>query len=368
MIFAFFLLVIAFCSSLTAIIMLRPLGIKIGLTDRPNARKNHVGHIPLIGGISVYIGLFVTSLIILVFYPHHVSELMTYLFASLLIVLTGVLDDRFDLSVRIRIIVQIVITSIMMFVAGDALFNVGNLFGFGDINMGYFAYPLTVIIVIGSISAYNMVDGIDGLIGGISVATFIPLSVLFYLSEDIHEMFFCLLCLAVLTPYLLYNLQLTKYCSKKIFMGDAGSMFLGLTVVWLIVIGGQKHSSGLSADTSAFSPIIGVWILALPLLDMISIMLRRIKKGFSPFKPDRDHLHHIFMRAGFSSRETLIIITIISLLLSSIGVLTTLYSVPDYLQLGAFLSLLLAYNYSLSRVWVLVTIYRGGTTVNRLSR
>ena len=366
--FTAFLIIIAFISSFSAIVILRPFAVKIGLVDKPCARKAHVGHIPLIGGVSVYIGLLVASVLVLIFSPSHVEQLTTYLLASLLMVITGALDDRFDLSVRVRIVVQVVIASIMMFVAGNAIFSLGNLLSFGELSLWYFAYPFTVIAVLGAINAYNMVDGIDGLIGGISVSTFITLAILFFLSGDLKEAFFCLLCVAVLLPYLIYNLQLFIFNHKKIFMGDAGSMFIGFTVVWLLAIGSQNSSSGLTDDSSSFAPVVALWVIALPLMDMAAIMMRRIKKGFSPFKPDRDHLHHIFMRAGFSSRETLVIITLFSLMLSLIGVVTTVFAVPDWIQLIAFVALFLAYKQSLAHVWRLVSIYRKGKAYKRLAK
>ncbi len=366
--FTALLVITAFISSFFAIIMLRPLAVKAGLVDKPNARKAHVGHIPLIGGISVYLGLLVASLLVLIFSPGDVEQLTTYLLASLLMVITGALDDRFDLSVRVRIVVQVVIASIMMFVAGNAIFSLGNLLAFGELSLWYFAYPFTVIAVLGAINAYNMVDGIDGLIGGISVSTFTTLGILFCLSGDIKEATFCLLCVAVLLPYLIYNLQLFMFGHKKIFMGDAGSMFIGFTVVWLLAIGSQSHSSGLTTESSSFSPVVALWVVALPLMDMAAIMMRRIKKGNSPFQPDRDHLHHIFMRAGFSSRETLVIITLLSLLLSLIGVLTTVLAVPDWLQLMVFIALFVAYKQSLAHVWKLVSLYRKGKAYKRLAQ
>ncbi|WP_435235702.1 UDP-N-acetylglucosamine--undecaprenyl-phosphate N-acetylglucosaminephosphotransferase [Psychromonas sp. PT13] len=366
--FIAFIIFIAFFSSFLAIVLLRPFAIKIALVDKPCIRKRHKGNIPLIGGISVYAGVLTSSLVILIFSPNHVAQLSTYLLASLLMVLTGTLDDRFDLSVRVRIIVQVIIASIMMFVAGNAIFSVGDLLSFGDISLWYFSYPFTVIAVLGAINAYNMVDGIDGLIGGIGISTFTTLAILFFSSGDTDYAVFSLLCVAVLAPYLIYNLQLFFFSHKKIFMGDAGSMFIGFTVVWLLAIGSQKHSSGLTTDTSSFSPVAALWIVALPLMDMAAIMMRRMKKGFSPFQADRDHLHHIFMRAGFSSRETLVIITIFSFLLSSIGVVTTAYSVPDWIQLLAFVVLFLLYKKSITHIWVLVSVYRMGNAYKRLAR
>jgi UDP-GlcNAc:undecaprenyl-phosphate GlcNAc-1-phosphate transferase len=354
----FILLLIAFISSFCVIIFLRPIAIKIGLVDKPNSRKYHTGHIPLIGGISVYTGLLFASIFMLLLSPEHRPELMTYLFASLLMVITGALDDRFDLSVRVRVVVQIVIASIMMFVGNAIIFDLGNILYFTDISLGYLGYPFTLLAVLTAINAFNMVDGIDGLIGGISMTTFIALAILFSLSGNTNIAFFCLLCLAALIPYFLYNLQLTKFSRKKIFMGDAGSMFIGFTVVWLLAIGTQSGSSEINVEDSAFKPVVALWLIALPLIDMISIMFRRISKGVSPFKPDREHLHHIFMRAGFSSRSTLIFITILSLLLSLIGVLATIYNIPEWIQLICFVVLFFIYKYSLGRIWRLLKIHR----------
>jgi len=206
--FVVLLLIIAFVSSFLAIVLLRPFAMKMSLIDKPSDRKKHVGFIPLVGGISVYVGLLVTSLLILIFSKAHVEQLTTYLLASLLMVITGVLDDRFDLSVKVRIVVQVIIASIMMFVAGNVIFSLGNLFSFGELNLWYLSYPFTVIAVLGAINAYNMIDGIDGLIGGVSLTTFTTLAILFFLSGDIEQCIFSLLCVAVLTPYLIYNLQL----------------------------------------------------------------------------------------------------------------------------------------------------------------
>ncbi|PKH03407.1 undecaprenyl-phosphate alpha-N-acetylglucosaminyl 1-phosphate transferase [Psychromonas sp. MB-3u-54] len=364
MLFYLAVLVFAFVASFSAIKGLKPLAIKIGLTDKPNARKNHQGEIPLVGGISVYIGLFCTGILLLFTEPLNV-ELLIYLFASLLMVIIGALDDRFDLSVRIRILAQVLIASIMMFTADRVIFDLGDLFSFGEVSLGYFAYPFTIFAVLGAINAYNMIDGIDGLIGGVSFATFVPLTIIFYIAGDLEVAFFCLLCVVVLAPYLLYNLQLTRFSSKKIFMGDAGSMFIGFTVIWLLAIGSQGDSSG---SAPYFSPVVAVWFIALPLMDMAAIIMRRIKKGNSPFAADRDHLHHIFMRAGFTSRQTLIFITCIALMLSMIGVFATLFSIPDWVQLVAFLTLFCAFQCSLSHIWILLRTFKKMLALKRLGK
>ena len=354
MFFYLSLLVLAFVASFFAIEILKPIAGKIGLTDKPTARKNHQGEIPLVGGIAVYLAMFITSIIVLLFYPLETNKLFIYLLLSLLIVITGALDDRFDLSVKIRLMIQVVIASIMMFSAGDVIFSLGDLFSLGEISLGYFAYPFTIFAVLGAINAYNMMDGIDGLIGGISAATFSTLTILFLLSGDAKAACFCVLWLAALIPYLFYNLQLTKFSNKKIFMGDAGSMLIGFTIVWLLAIGTQ--SNPLNNEITAFSPVVALWVIALPLMDMAGVMIRRIKRGDSPFQPDRDHLHHIFMRAGFTPIETLFIITFLSFTLNLIGVFTTLYAVAEWEQLLVFMILFYTYIHSTSHIWRLAKL------------
>ena len=244
----------------------------------------------------------------------------------------GVADDKHDLSVRARIVGQTLAASIMIFACDQYIADLGNLFGFGNINLGWFAVPFTYIAVLGAINSYNMVDGIDGLIGGVTLTTMLGLAALFYLNGQHNTALFCLTFAFALVPYLAYNLR--KHCprNKKIFMGDAGSMFIGLTVVWLLAMGSQSTET----TTAAFTPVTALWLIAVPLIDMAGVMGRRIKKGQSPFKPVRDHLHHIFIRAGFNFREALVIITLVSAMITTIGIGITVYDLPEWASLVVF--------------------------------
>jgi UDP-GlcNAc:undecaprenyl-phosphate GlcNAc-1-phosphate transferase len=120
-------------------------------------------------------------------------------------------------------------------------------------------------------------------------------------------------------------------------MGDAGSMFIGLSVIWLLSMGTQGESA-------SFKPVTALWICAVPLMDMLAIVMRRYRKGKSPFKPDRDHLHHILQRAGLSSRQTLIAISVFSVLMSIIGLLGEYFQVPESISLILFVLVFVLYN------------------------
>jgi UDP-GlcNAc:undecaprenyl-phosphate GlcNAc-1-phosphate transferase len=323
----------AFLSAFMAIKLFKPLAIDVGLVDKPNARKHHEGQIPLIGGISIFAAVLAASLLWL---PNTI-ELRMYLIASAMMVFIGALDDKYDLKVRIRIIGQIIIASLMIYGVGGYISNLGDLFGFGNVNLGPFGIVFTYVAIIVVINAYNMVDGIDGLVGSLSLNTFTAIALLFLMSGNHGYLSYPLILATATLPYLMFNLGFFKKYTKKIFMGDAGSMFIGLSVIWLLSMGTQ-------GENASFRPVTALWICAVPLMDMLAIVMRRYRKGKSPFKPDRDHLHHILQRAGLSSRQTLIAITVFSVFMSSIGLLGEYFQVPESIALVLFILVFALYN------------------------
>jgi UDP-GlcNAc:undecaprenyl-phosphate GlcNAc-1-phosphate transferase len=323
----------AFCFAFIAIKVFKPIAIDVGLVDKPNARKHHNGQVPLIGGISIFAAVLAASLIWL----PNTLELRMYLVASAMMVFIGALDDKFDLKVRIRIVGQVIIASLMIYGVGGYISNLGNLFSFGDIDLGPIGIIFTYFAIIVVINAYNMVDGIDGLIGSLSLNTFTAIAILFLISGNTRYLSYPLILATATLPYLIFNLGFFKSYSKKIFMGDAGSMFIGLSVIWLLTIGTQGESA-------SFRPVTALWICAIPLMDMLAIVMRRYCKGKSPFKPDRDHLHHILQRAGLSSRQTLVVISIASAFMSILGVLGEYFQVPESIVLALFVLMFILYN------------------------
>ena len=324
----------SFCFAFLAIKLFKPIAVDVGLVDKPNARKHHDGQIPLIGGISIFAAVLAASLLWL----PNTLELRMYLIASAMMVFIGALDDKYDLKVRIRIVGQIIIASLMIYGVGGYISNLGDLFGFGNINLGPAGIIFTYFAIIVVINAYNMVDGIDGLIGSLSLNTFTAIAILFLISGNNNGYLSYPLMLATATlPYLVFNLGFFKKYTNKIFMGDAGSMFIGLSVIWLLSMGTQ-------GENASFRPVTALWICAVPLMDMLAIVMRRYRKGKSPFKPDRDHLHHILQRAGLSSRQTLIAITGFSVLMSILGVLGEYFQVPESLELVLFIVIFILYN------------------------
>lgn len=281
----------SFLFTLFAIKALQPIADKVGLLDMPNYRKHHQGAVPLIGGVAIFIGVVITSLIFMKLnYQHKIL-----LGSSSVIVLLGVFDDLKDISVRLRLFVQASCTVFMCLSLNVTLSHFGHMFWFDEVNIGALGYLVAIIAVIGGINAYNMMDGIDGLAGSMAFISLMALIILFANKGATEYMHWALVFAAAVIPYLFANLRLGWF-KQKIFMGDAGSMLLGFVIVWLLILGTQQ-------ETKYFRTVTALWIIAVPLMDMAAIMIRRIRKGNSPFKPDRKHLHHIFLRAGLTSRN-----------------------------------------------------------------
>ncbi|AGK68904.1 UDP-N-acetylglucosamine--undecaprenyl-phosphate N-acetylglucosaminephosphotransferase [Salmonella enterica] len=322
------------------IFLARKVAIKIGLVDKPNFRKRHQGVIPLVGGISVFAGIcFMFGLS-----DYYIPHLSLYLICAGVLVFVGAMDDRFDISVKIRAVVQAVIAVVMMVIAKLHLGSLGYIFGPWELVLGPFGYFLTLFAVWAAINAFNMVDGIDGLLGGLSSVSFAAMGLILWFDGQTSLAMWCFAMIAAILPYIMLNLGILgrRY---KVFMGDAGSTLIGFTVIWLLL----ETTQG---KTHSISPVTALWIIAIPLMDMVAIMYRRLRKGMSPFSPDRQHIHHLVMRAGFTSRQAFVLITLAAAILTGVGV-TAEYShfVPEWVMLVLFLLAFFLYGYCIKRAW-----------------
>lgn len=290
-----------------AMYAMHPLAEHIGLVDRPNARKRHQGHIPVIGGLCFFAGLLAGA----VYLGLADRYALSLLGSAALIVVVGAIDDAKDLSVRSRLFVQVLATGLMITGSGLYLNDVGNVFGTGPIRLGLLGIPLTVIGVVGLINAFNMLDGIDGLAGSlalVSIAAILLFDRAGLLSQGALPLLPVLF--AALIPYLFVNLG--GWRGRKIFMGDAGSMLLGYVLAWSLIYMNQRGAPRIHAAAV-------LWCVALPVIDTLAVMYRRVRQGRSPFKPDRQHLHYMLLDSGRSPRATLLILIAAACVLTALG-------------------------------------------------
>ena len=340
----------AFFVALILLVVMTPLAHQFGLVDQPNIRKQHAGMVPLTGGVAIFMAVLVASVATDVWMKNN----PLFFTASAFIVLLGALDDRFDLSAKGRLVCQFGVASIMAWSAQNYITSLGDIFGTGEVYLGLAGYFFTIVCVVGVINAFNMIDGIDGLAGGMSLVVLLTVVGFLLATGNGGAIMEPLIIVAAIVPFLAFNLSWKGFKGNKIFMGDAGSMFVGLTIVWLLV----DHTQGAEA---AFRPITAVWLIGLPLMDMAAIMYRRARKGQSVLRPDRKHLHTIFMRAGLSSRQSLIAILFMGACYCVVAVMGELFMVPDAIMFWGFIATLIMYSFVIQNIWSIIRLFRRKT-------
>jgi UDP-GlcNAc:undecaprenyl-phosphate/decaprenyl-phosphate GlcNAc-1-phosphate transferase len=322
-------------SAATIMILLR-IAEPLGLVDRPDYRKRHVGNVPLVGGLAVFCGVVAGAWWLGYFGTF--AHIKVLLGTTSALALLGALDDRHDLSVRSRLLVQTLAVLVVAVCTDTYVRSLGHLFGH-ELSLGWLGIPFTVIAVIGLLNAFNMVDGIDGLAGGLCLVS-IGAILLFDGPTKLHGTTGIMaLMAAALLPYLVRNLNLF---GRKIFMGDAGSMVIGYLLAWALIEMSQSSKHRLS-------PVDVLWCVALPVLDTLAVMYRRIRQGKSPFKPDRGHVHHIIMGAGLTPRATLACLIALAATLALLGSVTRVFGTEA--SLATFGLLIALYILVTTRLW-----------------
>lgn len=333
-------LLAAFLLALLLLLVLRPVGRKFKLYDVPAGRKNHKRPVLVIGGLGMVLA-FKVLLTILGPIPESVAYLMLALFV---ICMVGLVDDMYQLSSRKLFLAQIVVSMLVIWFGGTSIHNLGNLLGFGDIHTGPFSIVFTLISILGLINAINMADGVDGLAGFLVLVIAAWFALLACLSGQLMLYQMLLVLAGVVMGFLLFNMRSPWNRQASIFMGNAGSMSLGLLVTWFAVeLCGNVDSP--------VTPITAVWVVALPLLDMSRVMVGRIRQGKSPFVGDHMHIHHMLSSIGYSVGQVVAIKGFISFVFGAIGVVTWYMGVPEWVMFYAFLMVLLIYFYLSGKGW-----------------
>lgn len=274
---------------------------KEGLVDQPNERKIHKAPISRLGGIAIWLSTMLTFLflVILSYYPYG-SLLSGILLGGSLMFLLGLIDDIYNLNAKFKLVIQLSIATIVYFlgVKIDTLFNP---FG-GVINLGIFSYPITVLWIVGISNAVNFIDGVDGLAGSVITVNSVALALVAVAmtpAQPITALIAFILAGSMLA-FLTFNFN-----PAKIFMGDSGALFSGFLLATLSIAGVMK-----GATLAILLPFL---VLAVPIMDITYSSLRRIMKGTSPFVADAEHIHHKLLKAGFSQKKTVAILTSVAI-------------------------------------------------------
>ena len=339
----------AFFCTLTVIVALAPIAMRLGLADTPTERKQHAEKVPLIGGIAIFITFCVgtsiwgdtegTSLII-----GNKNALDVIMGCCTFLVITGALDDRYHLGVFSRVTSEVLVALIIIELMGLKLVWLGDLIGIGEIQMPpSVSYIFTVIAIFGLINAFNMLDGIDGLLASLVMTTIIG----FHLFTATAPGLISLFIVSALSAFLISNLRLSPLIPKT-FLGDAGSKLLGFVVVCLLL----SAASGQVGGQKLIQPVTALYLVAIPLFDMVFTTMRRVLRKASPFGADRSHIHHLILDLGFSHRRALVMIVTMNLAATILGLLLHRLQAPEYYQMGIFVGAFALYSTLVNQAWV----------------
>tara|TARA_B100000886_G_scaffold338788_1_gene302441 strand:- start:1899 stop:2966 length:1068 start_codon:yes stop_codon:yes gene_type:complete len=297
--------------------------ILIDLPDRN--RKFHHRPTPITGGIGILLAILISGKLYL-----DLNDLTGYVpeFTFQLIVISipllalFLLDDIKGLKPYFRILVQCCLSIYMIVNTGIYLETLGNLFGYGDVNLGIFGIPFTIFCVVGVMNAFNMMDGINGLCSGCAM---IALLMIGFYSKLIYDSMLVLI-IGSMIGFLIFNLGFFGE-KRAVFLGDSGSNLIGFWIAWIAIYSSQSQIYNIESITM-------LWFIAIPLLDCIGLIVSRINKGKSWSSAGRDHIHHKLMQK-FSSKETLVIISIITLLTGLFGIFIEI-NAPTYVSMILF--------------------------------
>ncbi|MEH6587355.1 MAG: hypothetical protein V7720_12400 [Halioglobus sp.] len=297
------------------------IGVRLGLVDHPDARKRHSGVIALTGGIFIFLTILLGELTLGI--KPYTSQMMVIATA---IFLVGVFDDFRHIHAGLRLLIQYGAGVLLATYGGIAIDNVGNLLAFGDIHLLLLTIPLTALSVAGLSNAYNMIDGIDGLAAS-TIA--LPLLALYLLAlgSNHPEAEFLLLMMIPLGVFLIFNLGPNNRLIPKVFLGDGGSITLGFLVTASLVYFSQ-------GEDAIIKPVTALWLVTVPLMDMLATMLRRYRAGRKMMEADRSHLHHTLMDIGLSPRQTLLALVAYAIVGIAAGL--ALEALPAYASLAAY--------------------------------
>lgn len=306
-----------------------PLAHRFSLVAIPGQHRRHQGNIPLTGGIAMSAGAGLTLLMI-----GHLPEAGLAVAVILLLVI-GVIDDRFSIPYWIRFLFQIIAVLLIIWVDDVRLVDLGKTFSAEITNLGNYRLAITVFAGVGVINAINMIDGMDGLAGSLVLVCLLSISALLLFSGS-EEIDLVLFVSAAVVGFLGFNLRAIHRRGARVFMGDAGSMVLGIVLAWLLI----HHSQG---TRTSFAPVVALWILAIPLFDAVGVLLRRSIRRGSPFHADWLHTHHLLMRLGLSVNQTLAVIVSVASLMALAGIVLYLGGTPEHYLFYLFLGLFACY-------------------------
>lgn len=292
----------------------------LGLRDIPNERSSHTKITPRGAGIGFGFAIFLS-----IFFTKFDLFISTYLvfIAIFLVFIVGILDDHKDASPKAKFYV-IFTSTLLLFLDDISIYSLGSYFGY-EISLWYFALPFTMFALAGFTNALNLIDGLDGLSASISIVILSAFLYIGFINNDELIYTLSIFTIVSLIAFLFFN-----WNPASIFMGDSGSLLLGFIISTVAVL-----------SLKYIHPIAIFYLAAVPILDTIIVMVRRIKKGISPFNPDKTHIHHILLKFFSKNvKKTVLFLVLVQSLFSLVGLMLALNSLSLKTGIASFIAFL----------------------------
>jgi UDP-GlcNAc:undecaprenyl-phosphate GlcNAc-1-phosphate transferase len=275
------------------------------LFDLPDERKIHQAHIPSLGGLGIFAGFMLACLISI--HLNISSEFQYFFAAALVMFFLGLKDDILIISPIKKFIGQVIAAFLIIYKGGIQITSMNGFLGLHELPE-MFSMLLTYFTVIVIINSFNLIDGIDGLAGTLGLAAAAILGLYFLKSGNVEYSVFAFALVGSLAAFLIFNFH-----PAKIFMGDTGSMLIGLVNAILVIKFINVSASPTANIPVAAAPAMGFTILLIPLLDTLRVFAIRMFHRRSPFSPDRNHIHHLMLDKGWSHRTITLTLTAFSM-------------------------------------------------------
>ncbi|HKO80039.1 MAG TPA: MraY family glycosyltransferase [Chitinophagaceae bacterium] len=288
--FALLCFVTAFVVTLLTIPPIVSLIKRYKLYDMPNSRKEHSSPVPTMGGIAIVAGM-ITALLFWFPFDNEPGQVCFFFSIAALFGL-GIMDDLKDLSAKYKFVIQIALASLIA-LSGIRITSFDGLFGITDLPLSA-QYSFTILAIVGITNAFNLIDGIDGLAGGLAFMSLVTVGLILTMSGDANTALVAFALAGAVFAFLYFNFN-----PAKIFMGDTGSLILGFVIAVLCVRLMQINISAVN-PVIVHAPMFVLGIVLIPVFDTLRVFALRIWKGGSPFDADKTHIHHLLTNQGFT--------------------------------------------------------------------
>jgi UDP-GlcNAc:undecaprenyl-phosphate/decaprenyl-phosphate GlcNAc-1-phosphate transferase len=335
---------ISFAACVVLLWALAPVALRHGLVDKPSSRKRHKNAVPLIGGLSIFGALIIA----LLSSDFSLAEYRVFFLSLFVLMATGLFDDYNEIDAGKKFFLQMGVALILVTLDDLVIRSLGEIFFYAKpYGLGLFAIPFSVIAIVGVINAMNMSDGHDGIAGFYFLFGAAGLLVLQALQGGGVNEVLVLIVVAVL-PFLVFNFAEIVGPRRQAFLGDAGSTALGLVLVFFLINFSKTEAAVLKVSAAP-------WIIGLPLMDMMAVLIFRLKKGLSPLKADRLHIHHLLIELGFSKYQVLGMLMLMQFVFTVVGVAGTIWAWNDGVLLWSCFVVLAIYIVVASQMRALIT-------------